>query len=409
MDDCLEIDFSMYEIRDGYYRKNKKCIFDIIREIFILETPEEIIRQKFVRYLIEDLKVPKSKIELEVPMSHFKKGARGRADIVVYGENTDGINIPIMIIECKAPNIPLIDEVWFQAYRYDDILGAGFIVITNGDKTYGAIWDKVNEEYYFIEEIPKYTELVKKEGFKVIYGENKQWKRPNFSELLSESTIDEFIDLGWIGEDTDKSLYPLIINLAGFLQDENIEMIHNNIDELNIIEDGWRYTSYGNAAGGTWAGDYRYFILKDNKRNNQIVSISIFGSLKCKNHPTFGNRRGNTVLVVAIDDFDRRHNSLQLNIDKYTIVNKNKYTIWHDGTITIGRMGAGKKKELIEYIKSKEPSIVDFEGNIILGCFNCREEINWHQENTQCFIKNIIKYAILRDEYRKLKQESIIE
>lgn len=106
MEDYLDIDLSKYDIGKEYCRNNKKCIFDPIREILSLETPEEIIRQKFIMYLIDNLKVPKNKIGVEVPMCHFQKGAKGRTDIVVYGEDDN----PIFIVECKAPNIPLIDE-----------------------------------------------------------------------------------------------------------------------------------------------------------------------------------------------------------------------------------------------------------------------------------------------------------
>lgn len=396
----------MYDIGREYYRKSQKCIFDPIREIFIVETPEEIIRQKFVRYLIEDLNVPKSKIEVEVPMTHFKKGAKGRADIVVYGENKDGFNVPIILIECKAPNVPLIDEVWFQAYKYDEILGAGFIIITNGNHTYGAVWNEEDEEYCFIEELPKYQQLLSGGYFKFIYDNSEGWKRPDFSELTSKNTIKEFLEYGWIGEGTDGYLYPLIINLAGFLQDTSVKFSPINIEGLNIIEDGHRYTSFGNAAGGTWEGDYRYFILEDKEGNNQIISMSIFGSLKCTDHPMFGNRKGHTTLVVAIDDFEKRHNSLQLNIDKYTIVKGNKYTIWHDGTMAVGKNGSAKRKEVIDYIKSQDLSMVDSEGRVILGSFDCSKEIRWNQQSTKHFIKNLIKYAILRDEFRRIKQDS---
>ena len=402
----LEVDFDKYDVGRTYFKEGKRCIFDPIREILIVETPEEIIRQKFVRYLIEELKVPKNKIELEVPMSHFKKGAKGRADIIVYGENDEMCDIPIMLIECKAPNIPLVDEVWFQAYKYDYILGAGYIIITNGSVTYGAAWDEEDKEYYFVEELPRYEQLLNDKNFKFIYDESEGWKRTDFSMLTAKSTIEEFIEFGWLGEDTNENLHPFIVNLVGFLFDTTINFAPVNIDGVNIIEDGHRYTSFGNAGGGNFEGDYKYFILEDEECNNQIISMSVFALLKCTDHPRFGNRKGYTTLVVAIDDFDKRHNSLQLNIDKYTEVQGNKYTIWHDGRLTVGRSGSAKRKEVIEFIRNKEPGMVLPNGKIILGTFDCSKEIQWSQDTTKHFIKNLIKYAILRDEFRRFKQRS---
>ena len=403
MEDYLDIDLSKYDIGKEYCRNNKKCIFDPIREILSLETPEEIIRQKFIMYLIDNLKVPKNKIGVEVPMCHFQKGAKGRADIVVYGEDDN----TIFIVECKAPNIPLIDEVWNQVEKYDDILCTGLIVITNGNYTYAALWNDEDQSYYIIENMPEYNMLLDDENFDIIENDCKEWKRPKFNELTSKENIELFLDLEWIGEDTEEDLYPLIMNLAGFLHDETIEIEPINKRGINIIENGHRYTSFGNAAGVKWTGDYRYFILEDSGGNNQIVSISIFGSFKCTNDPVFGNRKGKTVLIVAIDDFDTSHNSLQLNIDKYTIVNGNKYTIWHDGTLTVGKGGAVKRKDVVDYIKSVDSSMVNNDDKIILGSFDCSKEINWNQKNTRDFIINIIKYAILRDEFRMLKKSSL--
>lgn len=390
MEYSLEVDFDKYDVGRTYFKEGKRCIFDPIREILIVETPEEIIRQKFVRYLIEELKVPKNKIELEVPMSHFKKGAKGRADIIVYGENDEMCDIPIMLIECKAPNIPLVDEVWFQAYKYDYILGAGYIIITNGSVTYGAAWDEEDKEYYFVEYLLKYEKLLRDKNFNFVYDDFQGWEKPNFKELFSNKNIEQFIEFGWLNENTSKDLYPLVLNLGAFIFDTKISCSPIKIDKLNIIEDGHRYTSFGNAGGGWWSGDFRYFILEDKEGNNQIISVSILGSY----------------LVVAIEDFDKRHNSLQLNIDKYTEVQGNKYTIWHDGRLTVGRSGSAKRKEVIEFIRNKEPGMVLPNGKIILGTFDCSKEIQWSQDTTKHFIKNLIKYAILRDEFRRFKQRS---
>ena len=388
MDYNLDINLKKYNIEKYYYRDNKECIFDIIREMLVVKTPEEIVRQKFVRYLIEELKVPKSKIELEVPMSHFKKHAKGRADIVVYGENNQGFNIPIIVVECKAPNISLTDDVWFQVYKYDEILETSLIIITNGDFTYGATWDEDYKEYYFVEELPKYKYILSKENFKYIQDDSEGWKRPNFNEITDKENIDKFLEFGWLEEGTKIDLIPLIMNLGGFIFDTEVRCSPSKIDKINIIEDGHRFTSFGNAGGGWWTGDFRYFILECKKSTNQIISISILGSY----------------LVVAIDDFDKRHNSLQLNLNKYAKKDGDKYIIWHDGTLTVGRSGAAKRKEVIEYIKMKEPSLVSDGKNIILGTFECDREINWDQDITRNFIKKLIIYGLLRDEFRRIKQ-----
>ena len=54
----LDVDIRGYEIEKTYQRNERPCLFDSIREILVVITPEEIIRQKFMQYLISVLNVP---------------------------------------------------------------------------------------------------------------------------------------------------------------------------------------------------------------------------------------------------------------------------------------------------------------------------------------------------------------
>lgn len=56
------------------------------------------------------------------------EGMPQRADIVVMG----GDNKPLMLVECKAPAVGLDASVLDQAVRYNNIVGARYIMLTNG-------------------------------------------------------------------------------------------------------------------------------------------------------------------------------------------------------------------------------------------------------------------------------------
>ena len=59
-------------------------------------------------------------IDAEVPLSNYEKGARGRADIIVSGvAKGDYKRIPLVLVECKEPNVPLTDRAEFQILRYN--------------------------------------------------------------------------------------------------------------------------------------------------------------------------------------------------------------------------------------------------------------------------------------------------
>lgn len=388
-----------YIINNSYKRNGKNCIFDIIRQILVVATPEEIIRQKIILYLINELNVPKDMIDVEVPMTNYKMGAKGRADIIVSGSNEKEI-YPLVIIECKAPGVPISGDVWDQIYKYDEIIEPVFLIVSNSIITEGTFWHSETKEYKVLKNLPNYMEMLGQYNL-TYYDRIELWKRPNFNDLDKEETISAFYENGWIGEDTDKELIPFVMNLCGFIQDASKKLYPIEFKDINIIDSGIRSFCFGNAGGGVWDSFYRYFILEDEFNNNQIVSISLLGSMKTKNDPHWGTRKGITTLIVAIDDFDKRHNSLQLNVDKYVYSNEEECIIWHDGTLTKGKKGAVKKSKVIEFIENKSPELV-YESKIILGKFKKNVEISWEQTNTKEFIYNLIKYALLRDEYRKI-------
>lgn len=71
-----------------------------VRKRLITATPEEEVRQSVINFLTNEKGYPIRNISVEVPMTHFLKGAKGRADIVI----TDNEQNVICLIECKEPN-----------------------------------------------------------------------------------------------------------------------------------------------------------------------------------------------------------------------------------------------------------------------------------------------------------------
>ena len=124
----------------------KEFIFDALRKKWLLLTPEEWVRQNFVQYLIQSKNYPSSLIALEkeIRLGELKK----RFDILVYDNNHQ----PWMMIECKAVEIKLDDEVLQQVLRYNISVPVKYIVITNGSFTYA--WQKEKNGLPSIYEIP---------------------------------------------------------------------------------------------------------------------------------------------------------------------------------------------------------------------------------------------------------------
>lgn len=123
----------------------KDFIFDVIRKKWILLTPEEWVRQNFIQYLVrvKGHALSLIAVEKELKLGELKK----RFDILVYDKNHQ----PLMMIECKAPEVKLTEDVLQQVLRYNITVPVKYIVITNGNETMG--WEK-GEEFVLISEIP---------------------------------------------------------------------------------------------------------------------------------------------------------------------------------------------------------------------------------------------------------------
>ena len=101
-------------------------IWDDIRRQWLVLTPEEWVRRHLVRYLVEEKGVLPACVSQEYPVA--LGGMAQRADVAVTGR--DGR--VCLLVECKAPDVPLDEKVWAQAVRYNSVVGAPYLAITNG-------------------------------------------------------------------------------------------------------------------------------------------------------------------------------------------------------------------------------------------------------------------------------------
>ncbi len=131
--------------------ENKVSIFDKIRKKFILLTPEEWVRQHVLEFLLIDKKYPKSLINVEKTVK--VSGMNKRYDIVVF--NSDGSIF--LLIECKAPEVKIDQKTFDQIARYNLILNAQYLMVTNGLNHYFCEMDFENEKYVFLEQLPDFS------------------------------------------------------------------------------------------------------------------------------------------------------------------------------------------------------------------------------------------------------------
>ena len=116
-------------------------VFCLIRRKWVALTPEEWVRQHFLNLMIEQLKYPKGLIKLEHGHTYFKNAKR--SDIVLF----DRQGCAFLLVECKAPNVPIDKKVVQQAAQYNKVLEAQYLSVTNGLKHF--IWNDEQQLHQF--------------------------------------------------------------------------------------------------------------------------------------------------------------------------------------------------------------------------------------------------------------------
>lgn len=129
------------------------AVFDPLRRRFVRLTPEEWVRQHFTAYLIREKGYPAGLLGNEVSLS--LNGMARRCDSVLYG--LDGQ--PRMILEYKAPSVPLTQKVFDQIYRYNIVLRVEWLLISNGLQHVCCHLDIAAGTYEFVPQVPAYEDL----------------------------------------------------------------------------------------------------------------------------------------------------------------------------------------------------------------------------------------------------------
>lgn len=108
------------------YSDSGHSIFDVIRKKYVRLTPEEWVRQHFLHYLTDHLAYPRALVRLEQGVKYNR--LQHRTDILVYNRSAK----PLLLVECKAPHVPLNHDTWGQIARYNAQINAQLLVMTNG-------------------------------------------------------------------------------------------------------------------------------------------------------------------------------------------------------------------------------------------------------------------------------------
>ncbi|MBI2831680.1 MAG: type I restriction enzyme HsdR N-terminal domain-containing protein [Chloroflexi bacterium] len=363
--------------------KDGKRILCQARQKWVPRTPEERVRQAALNWLCEENGVPIEAIVVE------SRAGEGRADVIVYGED----HVPVLLVECKREDETLTDDVVDQAMDYANSISIDTIAVTNGKDIWAYLYDEKTNEYLLLTRVPAYEELSNSEKLTQYVDRKKEiWTRPRF-EQLSDPLTQEHLEC--LGRDTPEHLRPFLSNLCCFFLDYGNRMTPQKAGGWYIEDLGCKYSVAKNPVGG-WEGERRIFQVRGalTERN---IGLAVMRQTYLKSEP---NRTLGTVLVATVYESHKPRNCLQLRLDDDSVRNRgHQYTVSHK---------RGINHELLNFVEQTTPDLVKIDSSgkrVELGALDGSQWISWEQEATREFVANLIRYALLRDEFRREKSE----
>ncbi|MCF8236561.1 MAG: type I restriction enzyme HsdR N-terminal domain-containing protein [Saprospiraceae bacterium] len=105
-------------------------IWDPVRKQYIALTPEELVRQLFIQYLLNEGKAKLTRLSVERQILVF--GQRRRYDLMIHDKQGGAL----ALIEVKAPDVPLTQKTLDQITRYNMAIDVSWLIVSNGIQTY---------------------------------------------------------------------------------------------------------------------------------------------------------------------------------------------------------------------------------------------------------------------------------
>jgi len=146
----VEIDFSGFPLKTQD-KDGQVVVFDILRKKNVVLSPEEMVRQKLIHYLIHEKQYPRSMIKVESGLKYFNQPRR--SDILVY----DSSGKVYLIVECKSFKESLGQQALDQVAMYNRNFKSRYIMVTNGKNSIVCQMEYDNNKFHFLRDVPNFT------------------------------------------------------------------------------------------------------------------------------------------------------------------------------------------------------------------------------------------------------------
>lgn len=121
-----------------YQEKDGKVLCPLAADKWLVAKPEEKVRQRYVCALVNDYGYSLDQMAQELKVNNSQRGqGEARADIVIWKskKDKDDKKAAFIVIECKAENVKIRVEDYYQGLNYASWAHADFFVTTNEKET----------------------------------------------------------------------------------------------------------------------------------------------------------------------------------------------------------------------------------------------------------------------------------
>lgn len=170
-------------------RNNNHEIFAPLKGKWLVNKPEELVRQRYICRLIDSYGFNLDQMAQEIQVTNSQRGqGAARADIVVWRSKEDKTNnkSALIVVECKAESVTIHEEDYYQGYNYASWAGADFFVTTNLKETrvFRVVKGKLPKGLEEIADIPTAEKAKSSKEIEKLLQQTKAFTRDEFSKLL---------------------------------------------------------------------------------------------------------------------------------------------------------------------------------------------------------------------------------
>lgn len=168
-------------------RREKGKIWSHVRKKWLVETPEETVRQEYLCTLVTEYGYSLEQIDEEAEVTGRGSG-HARADFVIWRsvKQKSDLKNPLIVVECKSDNITIRSDDYGQGDNYARLSGARFFVTHNSRETkyWRVLHEKMPKSLEEISNVP-HADATDKE-IEELLSKLKIFKEDEFADLLHQ-------------------------------------------------------------------------------------------------------------------------------------------------------------------------------------------------------------------------------